>query len=206
MPFPSRDVTAWIDEAYPDGIPAEDAGTVVALLRHRVGADATLDIVLRLAGAGRLDAAAAGVAKDHDDLAPADVRRVSARLAAGGWPLAGPGTGAGAGAGAADDDTPPDPQSTLGRIVSWLREGYPGGVPDHDYIPLLALLERRLTRSEVKKVAKALRRDHVSPAGPEDIAAAITDLTHVDASDEDLARVRAHLAKKGWPLDFPEPL
>ena len=79
-------------------------------------------------------------------------------------------------------------------------------MPDHDYIPLLALLERRLTRSEVKKVAKALRRDHVSPAGPEDIAAAITDLTHVDASDEDLARVRAHLAKKGWPLDFPEPL
>ena len=129
---------------------------------------------------------------------------MSARLAAGGWPLAGPGTGAGAGA--ADDDTPPDPQSTLGRIVSWLREGYPGGVPDHDYIPLLARLERRLTRSEVKKVAKALRRDHVSPAGPEDIAAAITDLTHVDASDEDLARVRAHLAKKGWPLDFPEPL
>jgi hypothetical protein len=39
-----------------------------------------------------------------------------------------------------------------------------------------------------------------------DSAAAITDLTHVDASDEDLARVRAHLAKKGWPLDFPEPL
>lgn len=198
MTFPLRDVTSWLDEAYPEGVPAEDAATVVALLRHRIGADDTLDLVLRLASSGRLDASAAGLAVDHDDLAPGDVRRVSARLAAGGWPLAGPG--------GSDEDTPPDPQSTLGRIVSWLREGYPGGVPDHDYIPLLALLERRLTRSEVKKVAKALRRDHVSPAGPEDIAAAITDLTRVEPSDEDLARVRERLAKKGWPLDFPEPL
>ena len=81
-----------------------------------------------------------------------------------------------------------------------------GAITLADTARLLALLERRLTRNEVKKVAKALRRDHVSPAGPEDIAAAITDLTHVEPSEEDLARVRARLAKKGWPLDFPEPL
>jgi len=202
MPFLLRDVFTWVDEAYPDGVPPEDSGTLVGLLRHRIGAEQTLDLVLRLAAAGHLDASVAGRTGSTDDLDPAAVRRVSGRLAAGGWPLAGPQSTSTA----TDDDTPPDPQSTLGRIVAWLREGYPGGVPDHDYIPLLALLERRLTRNEVKKVAKALRRDHVSPAGPEDIAAAITDLTHVEPSEEDLARVRARLAKKGWPLDFPDPL
>ena len=204
MPFPLRDVHAWLDEAYSDGVPGEDAATLIALLRHRIGAEATLDLVLRLASSGRLDTSAAGEALDPDHLDQAALRRVSARLAAGGWPLAGP-SGA-TGGDPADDEAPPDPQSTLGRIVYWLREGYPGGVPDHDYIPLLALLERRLTRSEVKKVAKALRRDHVSPASPGDIAAAITDLTNVEPSDEDLARVRDRLAKKGWPLDFPDPL
>jgi len=103
-----------------------------------------------------------------------------------------------------EDESPSD--SPLGRIVTWLREGYPTGVPDHDYIPLLALLERRLTRSEVKRVARALRRHHVSPAGPEDIAAAITDLTDVDASEDEIRRVADRLAKKGWPVDFPDPL
>ena len=86
-----------------------------------------------------------------------------------------------------------------------MREGYPGGVPDHDYVPLLALLERRLTRSEVKQVAKALRRADVSPAGPADIAAAISDYTHTTASEDDLRRVRQQLAKKGWPVESPAP-
>ena len=95
--------------------------------------------------------------------------------------------------------------SALARIVAWLREGYPGGVPEHDYMPLIALLERRLTRSEVKKIAKALRRADVSPAGPSDIAAAITEYTHSEPSENDLRRVRDQLARKGWPVEFPDP-
>ena len=91
------------------------------------------------------------------------------------------------------------------QIVAWLREGYPSGVPEHDYVPLLALLNRRLTRGEVKKVAKALRRASIAPASAEDIAAAITDVTHTDATDLDLQRVRERLAAKGWPVDFPDP-
>ena len=33
----------------------------------------------------------------------------------------------------------------LNRVVAWLRRGYPSGVPEHDYIALLALQRRRLT-------------------------------------------------------------
>ena len=91
------------------------------------------------------------------------------------------------------------------RVIGWLRAGYPQGVPDHDYQPLLALLQRRLTKAEVKQVAKALRRADVTPAGPEDIAAAITDVTHVEPAAADLKRVRDRLAKKGWPVEFPDP-
>jgi Protein of unknown function (DUF3349) len=44
----------------------------------------------------------------------------------------------------------------LTRIVAFLRAGYPEGVPARDYIPLLALLRRRLTDDEVVAVAAEL--------------------------------------------------
>ncbi|XVX19657.1 DUF3349 domain-containing protein [Actinomycetota bacterium] len=170
----------------------------------------------------------------HEQASDEDVRRVTMRLVEGGWPLAGelrkeygltdgpapypragrpgdaepqaPAPAPHAGPVAEDDsDEPPAEGSILGRIVSWLREGYPQGVPENDYVPLLAILQRRLTKSEVKKVAKALRREGVSPAGPDDIAAAISDYTAVDASTDDVRRVRQRLAKKGWPVEFPDP-
>lgn len=93
----------------------------------------------------------------------------------------------------------------VSRIVGWLREGYPAGVPEQDYVPLLALLQRRLTKEEVKTVARSLRRADVSPAGPDDIAAAIERLIQTSPSQEDLHRVKDRLAKKGWPVDFPDP-
>ncbi len=41
----------------------------------------------------------------------------------------------------------------LTKIVGFLRAGYPEGVPDGDYIPLVALLRRRLSDDEVVAVA-----------------------------------------------------
>ena len=35
----------------------------------------------------------------------------------------------------------------LTRIIDWLRAGYPEGVPEHDYIPLFALLGSQLTNA-----------------------------------------------------------
>ena len=89
----------------------------------------------------------------------------------------------------------------LNAIVSWLRAGYPEGVPPHDYLPVLALLSRRLTSDEVKAVASELMQrgdfDQV------DIGVAITQITDELPSSDDIERVRKRLAAKGWPLDDP---
>jgi hypothetical protein len=188
----SGPVLQWIREGYPDGVPDEETAALLAVLQERIGGDRALDVLRRLHKDGLItDTAAAALLPEE-----AQMRRVAAKLVLGGWPLAGD---------EEDDDAPPKEGSALARIVSWLREGYPGGVPEHDYRPLIALLERRLTRAEVKKIAKALRRADVSPAGPSDIAAAITEYTHTEPSDNDLRRVRDQLAKKGWPVEFPDP-
>lgn len=189
----SASVLAWIRAGYPGGIPDAEAAALGAVLQERLGVDSSLDVLRRLADEGLLSAPAASALIPEDE----QIRQVSAKLVLGGWPLGG----------AVDDEgeAPPREGSPLARIVSWLREGYPGGVPEHDYLPLLALLERRLTRSEVKKIAKALRRADVSPAGPEDIAAAISAHTLTEPSENDLRRVRDQLSKKGWPVEFPDP-
>ena len=89
----------------------------------------------------------------------------------------------------------------LTAIVSWLRAGYPEGVPQNDYLPLLALLSRRLSTDEVKLVAGELNQrngyDDV------DIGAEIMRITDELPSPSDVERVRERLAAQGWPLDDP---
>lgn len=90
---------------------------------------------------------------------------------------------------------------SLNAIVTWLNAGYPEGVPGPDRVPLLALLSRRLSNDEVQAVAQDLvdrgEFDHV------DIGVLITQITDELPAPEDIERVRARLATKGWPLDNP---
>ena len=87
----------------------------------------------------------------------------------------------------------------LNSVVAWLRAGYPEGIPSTDYFPVLALLSRRLSNEEVKLVAQELMDrgdfDHV------DIGVLITRLTDELPAPEDIERIRARLAAKGWPLE-----
>ncbi|MDT4950126.1 MAG: hypothetical protein QOJ37_2721 [Pseudonocardiales bacterium] len=89
----------------------------------------------------------------------------------------------------------------LAKIVAWINAGYPEGVPGPDRVPLFALLKRRLSDDEVKAVAKDLidrgEFDHV------DIGVLITEMTDELPIPDDIERVRARLAAKGWPLDDP---
>jgi len=87
----------------------------------------------------------------------------------------------------------------LTSIVSWLRAGYPEGVPPTDSFAVLALLARRLTNDEVQAVANELMQrgefDQI------DIGVVITQFTDDLPSPDDIERVRKRLAAKGWPLD-----
>lgn len=99
----------------------------------------------------------------------------------------------------------------LNSIVSWLRAGYPQGVPESDYFPLLALLARRLTSEEVAAVAEELARPTESASSANgsapsnghvavdnsDIGVLITKITNELPREEDVSRVRAHLEKAG---------
>ena len=42
----------------------------------------------------------------------------------------------------------------LDRLLGWLHDGYPDGVPRKDYFPLLALLKRSTTEEQVAKAAR----------------------------------------------------
>jgi|SRR5690349_17683148 hypothetical protein len=91
----------------------------------------------------------------------------------------------------------------LGSIVSWLRAGYPEGVPESDYIPLLAVLARRLSNEEVRAVAHELIASGELPVDDVDIGTMITKITDELPRDEDVNRVRDKLSAHGWPLAEP---
>jgi hypothetical protein len=89
----------------------------------------------------------------------------------------------------------------LAKIVAWITSGYPDGVPGPDRVPLIALLQRRLSDDEVATVVQELLArgefDHV------DIGVLITEITDELPTPDDIERVRQRLAAKGWPLDDP---
>ena len=91
----------------------------------------------------------------------------------------------------------------LASIVGWLRAGYPEGVPEHDYIPLFALLARQLTNDEVGMIADELESAS-DPMSKQAIKDAITAVTNEKPRDDDIARVRSRLAAGGWPLATPD--
>jgi Protein of unknown function (DUF3349) len=91
----------------------------------------------------------------------------------------------------------------LAKVVGWLRAGYPEGVPQHDYIPLFALLGSELTNDEVTLIGDELAFS-ADPESAEAIKKAITAVTHTTPDQADVNRVRSHLAAGGWPLAKPE--
>ena len=87
-------------------------------------------------------------------------------------------------------------------VLDWLREGYPAGVPPKDYIPLLALLRRRLTEDEVREIAHEIAGLGDGDTGAADIGVQITKLTDAMPSPEDIALIEERLVSHhGWPVD-----
>jgi hypothetical protein len=92
-------VLHWLEAGYPDGIPRQDRFPLIALLRGRLDDEQIRAIVADLTAPGAIetrgddpitaDQIEALIARQlRESPSPEDVSRVSARLAAGGWPLA----------------------------------------------------------------------------------------------------------------------
>jgi hypothetical protein len=89
----------------------------------------------------------------------------------------------------------------VARFVAFVRAGYPHGVPQTDYIPLLALLRRRLSDEEVAAVARELATRGELKVDVAEIGVAITRITDELPSTDDLERVQRRLQAIGWPVD-----
>ena len=86
------------------------------------------------------------------------------------------------------------------QLVGWLRSGYPQGIPESDYLPLLALLSRRLSDAEVREIAETLVEQGVIPVDKTDILVLITKITDEMPREEDVERISALLDEHGWPV------
>ncbi|RUR03621.1 DUF3349 domain-containing protein [Labedella endophytica] len=213
-------VVGWLRAGYPAGVPEQDYVPLLGILRRSLTPEELEEVVADLlVDAEEADAVGGtlGSAELRDrveDLLlgpalPGDLVRVSARLASAGWPLADP------------DDVRSEPSSDesadvvdrddlreergglVTRVVRWLRAGYPSGLPEQDFVPLVALLRRRLSDAEVAEVGARLAAEGDASVSRIDVAAAISKVTSELPSDEDVDRVRRSLAEHGWPDDFP---
>jgi hypothetical protein len=88
----------------------------------------------------------------------------------------------------------------VARFVVFVRAEYPYGVPQTDYIPLLALLRRRLSDDEVVAVAADLAARGELSFDIVDVGVAITRITEELPSADDLERVQRRLELIGWPV------
>jgi hypothetical protein len=211
-------VVGWLRAGYPTGVPEHDYVPLLGILRRSLTPEELDEVVEGLLVEAE-HADAAGEPVGHDRLRarveqlllgpalPEDLVRVSARLASAGWPLGSPDD---VRAEAADHtDAGGDRANLLGergglvaRIVRWLRAGYPAGLPEQDFVPLVALLRRRLSDAEVAEVGARLAAEGDPSLSRVDVATAIARVTAELPSDEDVERVRRSLADHGWPSDF----
>jgi hypothetical protein len=95
-------------------------------------------------------------------------------------------------------------ESPIAKVLSWLKAGYPQGIPQHDFPSVLMVLRRNLTDAEIESIADNLALESVSngsePVTAEQVRAMIRDQVFQTATSDDLLRVSAVLARGGWPL------
>ena len=198
-------VVGWLRAGYPTGVPEEDYIPLLGILQRSLTPTELSQVVDELiTDSVRFSETGQGIdqtwMRDRiEDLLlgpalPNDLVRVSTRLAAAGWPLG-------------DPESPETDRAArtglITRVVTWLRAGYPAGLPEQDFVPLIALLRRRLSDAEVTAVGAQLVDAGQLPASRVDVGTAIARVTSELPSDNDVDRVRRYLVEHGWPEDFP---
>jgi hypothetical protein len=218
-------VVGWLRAGYPDGVPQQDYVALLGILHRQLTEEEIITIAQTIAGSTVTDVEERiRLAIRRKTLQPAtddEVARVSARLAKVGWPLAVVDSDTPDESEQTEESEAADPtaepdvivasetrtvievrasdsearRNIMKRLVTWVRQGYPTGVPAADYVPLIALLSRRLTKDEVIDIVIELRGASVLPSETGRIGAAIMGTTNEVPSIEEIERVRHHLSE-----------
>ena len=81
----------------------------------------------------------------------------------------------------------------LSRIIAFLRTGYSTGMPATGYVPLVALLQRRVSDDEIAAITTGLIARRQWPISNADVGVAITHITDEMPSLQDIERVQRQL-------------
>ncbi len=95
--------------------------------------------------------------------------------------------------------------SRIERIVNWLKGGYPQGIPEADYVPLLAVLRRRLGQDEIDELAERIVSAGLIPAGRLELGAEFLRVTNELPSEAELQRISDKLNESGVEVSYVPP-
>jgi uncharacterized protein DUF3349 len=90
-------------------------------------------------------------------------------------------------------------------IVDFLRAGYPTGMPRFGYVPLLALLPRRVSDDEIRVIISKLVAPKRRPVGNADVGVEITRATREMPLPVDIERVQRRLTAIDWSGNLNKP-
>jgi hypothetical protein len=85
------------------------------------------------------------------------------------------------------------------KVVAFMRAGYPSGMPTTGYVPVVALLPRRVPDDEIITITSELVLRRYRPIGAADIGVEISRITNEMPSPDDIERVQRRLDAIGCP-------
>lgn len=88
-------------------------------------------------------------------------------------------------------------RDTVSSIIAFLRAGYPSGAPRFGYVPVLALLPRRVCDDEVTMVATTLTGRERRSIDDADVGVEILRVIDEVPSPDDIDRVQRRLDAMG---------
>jgi hypothetical protein len=91
------------------------------------------------------------------------------------------------------------------RMVAFLRARYPAAMPATGYVPLAALLRRRICDDEITAIASQLITAGYWPVSTADLGVAITRITNEMPSPDDIERLQCRLDAIGCTRECASP-
>lgn len=86
----------------------------------------------------------------------------------------------------------------VAAFLAFVRAGYPTGMPATGYVPLAALLPRRLCDDEITAITSELMTRRRPPISPADVGVEITRITNEMPSPDDIERIQRRLDAIGY--------